>query len=141
MVGMRHDNLLGEPPATYLPDDEEASAALRSGADPATVAARFPSCCAAWAELARRALDSGDAVAAYAYARTGYHRSLDQLRRAGWRGHGPVPWEHEPNRGFLLSLHMLGSAAAAIGEDDEADRCRDFLADSSPEAADEFERA
>jgi hypothetical protein len=30
---------------------------------------------------------------------------------------------------------MLGSAAAAIGEDDEAERCREFLLDSSPAAA------
>ena len=62
----------------------------------------------------------GDPVAAYAYARTGYHRGLDQLRRAGWKGHGPIPWEHEPNRGFLRSLQQLAVAAAAIGEDDEA---------------------
>ena len=55
----------------------------------------------------------GDPVTAYAYARTGYHRGLDQLRRSGWKGHGPVPWEHEPNRGFLRSLHVLGRAAAA----------------------------
>ena len=65
----------------------------------------------------RSALADGDPVAAYAYARTGYHRSLDQLRRNGWKGHGPVPWEHEPNRGFLRSLHALGQAAAVIGED------------------------
>jgi hypothetical protein len=135
---MSHQNLLGGPPATYLPDQPEASAALRSGTDPAEVAARFPACCAAWAALAGRALDGGDAVAGYAYARTGYHRGLDQLRRAGWHGHGPVPWEHEPNRGFLRSLHLLGAAAAAIGEQDEADRCREFLADSSPAAAAEL---
>jgi hypothetical protein len=57
---------------------------------------------------------------------------------SGWKGHGPVPWEHEPNRGFLRSLHMLGVAAAAIGEDDEAERCADFLRDSSATAADEL---
>jgi hypothetical protein len=74
-------------------------------------------------------------VTAYAYARTGYHRSLDQLRRAGWKGHGPIPWEHEPNRGFLRSLYLLGRAAAAIGENDEASRCADFLQDSSATAA------
>jgi hypothetical protein len=78
---------------------------------------------------------AGDPVAAYAYARTGYHRGLDQLRRAGWKGYGPIPWEHEPNRGFLRALHMLASAAAAIGEDDEAERCSSFLRDSSPAAA------
>ncbi len=135
---MSHQNLLGGPPATLLPDQPEASAALRSGADPAEVAARFPASCAAWAALAQRALDGGDAVAGYAYARTGYHRGLDQLRRAGWRGHGPVPWEHEPNRGFLRSLHLLGATAGAIGEQDEAGRCREFLADSSPAAAAEL---
>jgi hypothetical protein len=108
------------------------------GADPKEVAARFPSHSAAWAELAERAFENGEVVQAYAYARTGYHRGLDQLRRAGWGGHGPVPWGHEPNRGFLRSLHMLGKSAAAIGEDDEARRCADFLRDSSPEAADEL---
>ena len=71
----------------------------------------------------------------YAYARTGYHRGLDKLRRAGWRGHGPIPWEHVPNRGFLRSLHALGRAAAALGELDEAERCRTFLHDASPQAA------
>jgi hypothetical protein len=30
---------------------------------------------------------------------------------------------------------MLASAAAAIGEDDEAARCTDFLRESSPAAA------
>ena len=90
---------------------------VASGADPAAVAAANPACLAAWAELAERALDSGETVAGYAYARTGYHRGLDQLRRAGWKGHGPIPWEHEPNRGFLRSLHALGRAAGAIGED------------------------
>ena len=78
---------------------------------------------------------AGDPVMAYAYARTGYHRGLDQLRRSGWRGNGPIPWEHEPNRGFLRSLYMLGRAADAIGEDDEAQRCDQFLRDSSAAAA------
>ena len=77
---------------------------------------------------------AGEPVTAYAFARTGYHRGLDQLRRAGWKGHGPIPWDHEPNQGFLRALHMLSVAAAAIGEDDEAARCQEFLADSSPAA-------
>ncbi len=134
MSGMRHENLLGDTPPTYLPDNEEASSALRSGADPASVAARFPSSCAAWAALAERAMHDGDPVTAYAYARTGYHRGLDQLRRAGWRGHGPVPWEHEPNQGFLRALYLLGTAAGAIGEQDEEQRCRELLRDSSQSA-------
>ena len=127
------ENLLGGPPATFLPANDAARHALAT-ADPAEVAARFPGYCAAWAALAERAMAAGEPVTAYAFARTGYHRGLDQLRRAGWRGHGPIPWEHEPNRGFLRALYMLGVAAAAIGEDDEATRCEEFLADSSPAA-------
>jgi hypothetical protein len=137
---MERENLLAGPPATYLPENEEAAAALRSGTPPSQVAARFPAYPAAWAALAGRSLAGGDAVAAYAYARTGYHRGLDQLRRSGWRGNGPIPWEHDANRGFLRSLYMLGRAAAAIGEDDEAARCGQFLRDSSPTAAAELAR-
>ncbi|MFC4563693.1 DUF3151 domain-containing protein [Nocardiopsis mangrovi] len=134
-----HQNLLGEPPATRLPDLPEAHEALAAGTDPAEVAARFPASSAAWAGLAERAFAAGDPVATYAYARTGYHRGLDQLRRAGWKGHGPVPWEHEPNRGFLRALHMLATAAGAIGETDEAERCSTFLRDSSATAADQLQ--
>jgi uncharacterized protein DUF3151 len=136
---MEHRNLLGGPPPTYLLPNAEADQALASGEAPEKVAASFPDYSAAWAALAERAFAQGDAVTAYAYARTGYHRGLDQLRRSGWKGHGPVPWEHEPNRGFLRSLHMLGVAADAIGEDDEAERCSAFLRDSSAAAADELE--
>ena len=137
---MERENLLGGPAPTYLPEDEEAAVALREAHDtPAEVAARFPSYSAAWAALAVQALWRDDAVTAYAYARTGYHRGLDQLRRAGWHGHGPIPWDHEPNRGFLRSLHALGAAAGAIGEDDEARRCREFLRDSSAKAAAELD--
>src|SRR5205807_8939521 len=118
--------------------EEAAAAELDAGADPVAVAAAHPACLAAWAALADAAAARGEPVTSYAFARTGYHRGLDQLRRAGWRGHGPVPWEHVPNRGFLRSLHMLGVAADAIGEDDEAERCADFLRDSSPAAAEEL---
>ena len=131
---MMRENLLGGPPETLLPEDQAAKTALASANDPAQAAARYPAYCAAWAALAQRALTAGDPVAAYAFARTGYHRGLDQLRRAGWHGHGPVPWQHEPNRGFLRSLYLLGQSAAAIGEDDEAARCAEFLADASPAA-------
>ena len=88
---MERQNLLGEPPATYLLPNEEADAALAAGEAPEKVAARFPDYSAAWAALAERAYAQGDPVTAYAYARTGYHRGLDQLRRAGWKGHGPDP--------------------------------------------------
>lgn len=129
-------NLLGGPPPTELPDNIQARTALENGVDPFEVAARHPDYPAAWAELADRAFANGSVIDSYAFARTGYHRGLDQLRRAGWKGHGPVPWEHEANRGFLRALHALGRAAAAIGEEDEAERCKTFLRDSSPTAAD-----
>lgn len=73
-------------------------------------------------------------MTSYAFARTGYHRGLDQLRRAGWKGHGPIPWEHLPNQGFLRCLHALARAAQSIGEKEEAERCFQFLKDSSAEA-------
>jgi hypothetical protein len=131
-------NLLPEPPATRLPLDEAATAALHAAAPGAErgVAAAHPAFSAAWAALAAGALAGDDPVAAYAFARTGYHRGLDQLRRAGWRGSGPVPWSHEPNQGFLRSLHLLGRAADEIGEHDEAARCAQFLRDCDPSAAD-----
>ena len=131
---MTNQNLL-EPPETLLEVDP-AAAELLSGADPAITAGRFPQSALAWATLAEAALAAGFTVEAYAYARTGYHRSLDQLRRAGWKGAGPVPFRHEPNRGFLRSVAALSRAAGAIGEEDERARCAQFLRDSSPEAAD-----
>ena len=127
-----HGNLLGPEP-TRLPVDP-AVAELAGGADPTKVAAAHPASSAAWATLAEGALDEGAPVAAYAYARTGYHRGLDQLRRSGWKGFGPVPWAHEPNRGFLRALAALHRSAAAIGELDEAERTATFLADSDPAA-------
>jgi hypothetical protein len=130
-----HENLLAGPPPTLLPDNPEARQLLEGGAKPADVAARFPAYSAAWAALADDFFAAGHAVTSYAFARTGYHRGLDQLRRAGWKGHGPVPWEHEPNRGFLRCLNALARAAHAIGEEDEAERCAQFLRDSSEEAA------
>lgn len=126
------------PAATFLLDDADASADLAAASSESAlkaVAADHPANSAAWAALAEGAYAAGDPVTAYAFARTGYHRGLDQLRRSGWRGNGPIPWSHEPNRGFLRALHMLGESAAAIGETEEADRCRQFLTDSSPEAA------
>jgi hypothetical protein len=139
MVGMSTPhNLLGEPPATLLPEDPDPRAALDGGADPAEVARAHPTYSLAWALLAERALAEGRDVEGYAYARVGYHRALDALRRNGWRGHGPVPWEHEPNRGFLRALAALANAANTIGEDDEAERCSTFLVESSSTAAKEL---
>jgi len=135
-------NLLPEQPATRLPADAEADKALAEAAESGTadaykaVAAKYPTFSGAWAALAAGALAAGEPVTAYAYARTGYHRGLDALRRSGWKGHGPIPWSHTPNQGFLRSLHTLSQAAAEIGEADEAARCAQFLRDSDPAAAD-----
>jgi hypothetical protein len=127
-----HGNLLAPP--TKLPEDP-ATERLAAGDDPVTVAADFPASSAAWAALAAAALAGNRPIDAYAYARTGYHRGLDALRRAGWKGQGPIPWSHTPNQGFLRALHALSQAAAALGEDDEAARCVRLLADSDPQAA------
>jgi hypothetical protein len=126
-------NLLGVP-ATLLPDDPAPREALAAGVALDQVAADHPASSLAWAVLAEQALDVGRAVEGYAYARVGYHRGLDALRRAGWRGQGPVPWSHVPNRGFLRALAALGRAAALIGEDEERVRCETFLRDSDPAA-------
>ncbi|MFI6702833.1 DUF3151 domain-containing protein [Streptomyces sp. NPDC101062] len=131
-----HENLLGGPPPTELPDDPEPRELLANGTPPADVAAKYPTSSLAWAQLADGAYENGRVVESYAYARTGYHRGLDALRRSGWKGHGPVPWEHEPNRGFLRALHALARAAQSIGEEAEYERCATFLRDSSPLAAD-----
>ncbi|MDO5031154.1 DUF3151 domain-containing protein [Corynebacterium sp.] len=72
-------------------------------------------------------------ITAYAYARTGYHRSLDRLRANGWKGWGPVPFSHEPNQGVLRAIAALAHAAQAIGEQDEYDRLRQMLSDADPE--------
>jgi hypothetical protein len=128
-------NLLGEPPATLLPGIPAADDALAAGTDPATVAAASPTSSAAWAALAEGALAGGRTIEAYAYARTGYHRGLDALRRNGWKGFGPVPWSHEPNRGFLRCVIVLAQAAGAIGEVDEQERCTQLLRDCDPSLA------
>ena len=129
-------DLLGPDPV-LLPGDSDAEAQLLANENPAVVAAAHPSASVAWAALAEGALASdaaGKAVTAYAYARTGYHRGLDQLRRNGWKGFGPVPYSHEPNRGFLRCVAALARAADTIGETDEYLRCLDLLDDCDPAA-------
>jgi hypothetical protein len=131
-------DLMAGPPPTQLPPDP-AQPDLDAGTAPVDVVRRHPASPAAWAALASdEVARDGDSVNVYAYARVGYHRSLDLLRRNGWKGHGPVPWSHEPNRGFLRALALLALAAKAIGETDEWERCSTFLRDSSPEAAAEL---
>ncbi len=129
----RMGDLLGPDPV-LLPGDIEAEDALDAGEPAAIVAAAHPTASVAWAALAEEALAQEQAVMAYAYARTGYHRGLDQLRRNGWKGFGPVPYAHEPNRGFLRCVAALAKAAQTIGETDEYQRCLDLLDDCDPSA-------
>src|SRR4051812_33147361 len=127
-------------PSTVLPaPDPTATAALAdalaaSGEDRraglASVAARWPRFLDAWTALG----DAGrDDVERYAYYRVGYHRGLDALRANGWRGSGYVRWSEPTNQGFLRALAGLGAMAAAIGEDDEAERIAVFLAQLDPD--------
>ncbi len=128
----------GLPETTLDPEPADAREALAAAlAVPeelrreavGTVATRWPRYLDAWARLGALA---GHHAEAYACYRVGYHRGLDQLRQSGWRGQGYVRWAHAPNRGFLRSLAGLAAVSAAIGEDDEADRCRTFIAQLDP---------
>lgn len=95
----------------------------------AAVVADHPAESECWAALG----DVGrDPVERYAAYRIGYHRGLDALRANGWRGSGYVRWSAPSNHGFLRSLLGLQQQAAAIGEDDEAERCATFLAQLDP---------
>jgi hypothetical protein len=132
------DNLLPNPstnPETLLPAEPEVDALLASNAPVASVVVSHPSSSLAWALLADEAWGRGATLESYAYARVGYHRGLDALRKAGWRGAGPVPWSHEPNRGVLRSLFALGRAAEAIEEPGEPERLAQFLDGADPAAA------
>jgi hypothetical protein len=137
-----HRNLLaapgGGPAPTLLPPDPAAAELAERGQEHfLDVVRHHPESSLCWALLAEAALATrtpeGD-LGAYAYARTGYHRGLDALRRAGWRGTGPVPWEHQPNQGFLRALWALALAAERIGEAPEHERCAQFLRDCSEPA-------
>lgn len=122
-----------DPPAPDVAAALEAAEALAPEARRAAlaaVAARDPRCLQAWADLAELATDP---VESYAYARVGYHRGLDALRAAGWRGSGYVRWRYDSNRGFLRALDALRRAATAIGEVDEEQRCELFLRQLDPE--------
>lgn len=127
------------PPETVIADEPpEVRAALAAAAALdgdarrtalAAVVAAAPRSLEAWAHLG----DAGrDVVEAYAAYRVGYHRGLDTLRANGWRGSGYVRWQHPGNRGFLRALAGLQRTAAAIHEEDEAERCAHFLRQLDP---------
>ena len=132
---MTEVNLSSGLPETVLPDPPaEAVAGLEAAGDDRAavggVVARWPRFLAGWAQLGEMA---GDDIESYAYFRVGYHRGLDALRGAGWRGSGYVRWRNESNRGFLRCLDGLRAVAARIGETDEADRCAQFLHQLDPD--------
>ncbi|HIY66190.1 MAG TPA: DUF3151 domain-containing protein [Candidatus Agrococcus pullicola] len=135
MIG---ENLL-QPDPTLLPEEREVVHALADGEHPSQVVRAHPESPLAWVELSDHAWEEGSELEAYAYARVGYHRGLDALRRAGWRGSGPVPWSHEPNRGVLRSLYALRRAAERIGETGEVDRLTEFLEGADPTASTKIE--
>ncbi|QQU87904.1 DUF3151 domain-containing protein [Corynebacterium glucuronolyticum] len=124
---MEKKDLLAPPPI-MLPAEPDLTAAT-----PEDAAVAHPASPTVWAELAELALERHDApTIAYAYARTGYHRGLDLLRKNGWKGWGPVPFSHQPNRGVLRAIAALAKAAKLIGENDEYDRLQKMLEDADP---------
>ncbi|MFN2587140.1 MAG: DUF3151 domain-containing protein [Actinomycetota bacterium] len=128
---------ISEPAKILLEEPPGSLQELGSTTDPAVaaeVASAWPACLTAWAVLGEDALATRRYVDAYAYFRVGYHRGLDGVHKAGWKGSGVVPWSHEGNRGFLRSLAGLAKAAEAVGESDEATRCEEFLRQLSPDA-------
>ncbi|HEY5980393.1 MAG TPA: DUF3151 domain-containing protein [Microlunatus sp.] len=133
-----HRNLLAAagagPAPSLLPTIGPTVADDASHDDLVAAVVADPAGSRAWAQLAEEALAVGTAeadVTAYAYARTGYHRGLDALRRSGWKGAGPIPYEHGPNQGFLRALWSLARAARRIGDQVEYERCAQFLRDST----------
>lgn len=128
-------NLSSGLPSTILPEPPAAlaDALATAGRDRellGKVAAAEPRFLDVWAELGEQATDP---IERYAYFRVGYHRGLDTLRASGWRGSGYVRWAAPTNRGFLRCLEGLRSAADAIGEINEAERCALFLQQLDPE--------
>ena len=126
-------------PETVLPPESDAvvaglAAALAQPTERrrdavADVVRSDPKSLAAWAALGSLARDD---VEAYACFRVGYHRGLDALRGAGWKGSGTVRWANQSNQGFLCCLDGLRSTAGSIGEQSEEDRCALFLRQLDP---------
>ncbi len=134
IVSDRPVNLSTGLPETVLSADV-LDATIAAGApttyeEAAALVAGHPRSLVGWATLGEMATDQ---MARYAFFRVGYHRGLDALRAAGWRGSGFVRGSHPTNRAFLRCLDGLRNEAAGIGEADEAERCEQFLAQLDPE--------
>jgi hypothetical protein len=128
---MSNVNFSSGLPETILPPDPLDGAILDEATyeDVAPLVAQYPRSLFGWAALGARAADP---MARYAFFRVGYHRGLDALRAAGWRGSGYVRSEHPSNLGFLRCLDGLRAAAMEIAEADEAERCAQFIAQLDP---------
>lgn len=127
--------LAGAPPEA----EKSLTAALERPADErreaiGRVVADHPTFLLGWARLAQHGRDP---IERYAFARVGYHRGLDAIRKHGWGGNGYVRWQHQTNRGFLRCLVGLRDAAREIGETDEVDRIDEFLHQLDPEWSDD----
>jgi hypothetical protein len=130
----RHETVLPDEPAEALAALDAALARPDATTALRDLVVLWPTLVDGWARLGQQAWRDGEHPATvYAYARVGYHRGLDRLRRHGWGGVGMVRWAQPGNRGFLRSLHLLMVATAAVGEADEAQRCREFLLELDPE--------
>jgi hypothetical protein len=128
---MSNVNFTSGLPETVLPPDA-LDGRISDGAtyeEVGALVASHPRSSLGWATLAGLAEDR---MARYAFFRVGYHRGLDALRGAGWRGSGYVRGTEPTNVGFLRCLDGLRKAAAEIGEADEAERCAQFLAQLDP---------
>ncbi|HVV38398.1 MAG TPA: DUF3151 family protein [Acidimicrobiales bacterium] len=130
---MSNVNFSSGLPETVLPPDVLAEALAHAPdmeyADVAALVAAHPRSLLGWATLGGLAQDR---MARYAFFRVGYHRGLDALRAAGWRGSGYVRAAQATNLGFLRCLDGLRITAGEIGETDEAERCAQFLAQLDP---------
>ncbi|MBP3088703.1 DUF3151 domain-containing protein [Corynebacterium sp. sy017] len=125
----KFNDMLAPPPVT-LPAEHISSSVSYS------TVLEHPDSPLMWATLAEEAIAHAatdqEKATAYAFARTGYHRSLDRLRAHGWKGWGPVPFTHEPNQGVLRAIAALGKASLMINDQNEYDRIRQMLSDADP---------
>lgn len=127
-------NLLAPDPTLLSEEPEVLASIANTELDHTDVVIGHPTSPLAWALLADHAFGENKVIESYAFARVGYHRGLDALRRAGWKGQGPVPWSHEANRGVLRAIYALHRAADAIGEENEVERLAAFLEGADPTA-------
>ena len=129
------NDLLAGPAPTLLPVEEDVVAELEDSADAEILVRRHPNL-PGLVVVGGSRMGAGTRPGQLRLRPRGLSPGLDNLRRNGWRGQGPVPGESEGNQGFLRCLAGLARAAEAIGEDAEAERCRTFLADCGAWAAD-----